>query len=426
MHALSSRFAALIVAAAASSLLLACARETAAPAAPPAQTPRTLTLGAPVAHVEKMPAREPMMVEHPNGAIFVTGYGAPTPRLWKSTDAGATWAAVNVGAEAQGAVGNSDVDLAIAPDGTLYFIAMTYDRKAFEGTQIAIGASGDAGATWTWTELSKTRYDDRPWVEVTPDNTAHAVWNDGSGVSYARTTDRGRTWQEQPRIHPQGHSSHLAVGPAGEIAVRITPVSASFNVHHAGVDLIAVSGDGGRSWSKHPAPGTRTFTFPYSEAEDPMPRWVEPIAWDASGHLYYLWTDPAALRLARSTDRGATWTTWTLAEGGDLRYFPYLVARGRGELAATWFSGRGEALRVHVGTIDAAATTSTPVLLETSSIQPETWGWNTKPGEPRKRDTAGEYVPIMFMKDGRLAVVTTIQDLPARGGFAWRTIATSR
>jgi hypothetical protein len=373
-----------------------------------------------------MPAREPMMAEHPNGTLFVTGYGAPAPNLWKSTDRGTTWTTVNVGTEAQGAIGNSDVELAMAPDGTLYFIAMSYNRKTYEGTGIAVGATRDAGATWTWTQLSKTRYDDRPWVEVTSNNTAHAVWNDGSGVSYARSTDGGRTWQEQPRIHPQGHSSHLAVGPAGEIAVRITPVSASFNVQHAGVDLIAVSADGGSTWMKHAAPGTRAFTFPYSEAEDPMPRWVEPIAWDAAGHLYYLWTDPAALRLARSTDRGATWTTWILQEGGDLRYFPYLVARSRGELAATWFSGRGDALRVHIGTIDATAAEATPRLLEASPIQPETWAWNTKPGEPRKRDTAGEYVPVMFMKDGRLAVVTTIQDLPARGGFAWRTVSPGR
>src|SRR5829696_3709538 len=149
----------------------------------------------------------------------------------------------------------------------------------------------------------KTRYDDRPWVEVTSDNTAHAIWNDGGGVSYARSSDRGQTWQEQPRIHPQGHSSHRAVGPAGEIAVRITPVSASGNVQHPGVELVAVSTDRGNTWMKHPAPGTRSFTFPYSEAEDPMPRWVEPVAWDSAGHLYYLWTGPAALWLARDRSR---------------------------------------------------------------------------------------------------------------------------
>ena len=71
-------------------------------------------------------AREPMILEHPDGTLFVSGYagdrasGPPqtVPRLWKSTDHGSTWNAVNVGTEVDGAVGNSDVDLAVSRDGT--------------------------------------------------------------------------------------------------------------------------------------------------------------------------------------------------------------------------------------------------------------------------------------------------------------------
>ena len=54
-----------------------------------------LTLSTPVEHVEKL-AREPMIVEHPDGALFVTGYGEPLPILYKSTDKGATWTNVAV------------------------------------------------------------------------------------------------------------------------------------------------------------------------------------------------------------------------------------------------------------------------------------------------------------------------------------------
>jgi hypothetical protein len=56
---------------------------------------KTLTLRAAVEHADEMPAREPMMVEHLNATLFVTGYGAPTPHLWRS-DLGATWSAANV------------------------------------------------------------------------------------------------------------------------------------------------------------------------------------------------------------------------------------------------------------------------------------------------------------------------------------------
>ena len=400
-------------------LAAGCAHDARGQNPPP---PSSLTLSAPVDHVDDL-AREPMIVQHPNGTLFVTGYGTPTPRLWRSGDGGATWTRVNVGTEADGAVGNSDVDLAVAPDGTIYFVAMTFDRKTFEGVQIAIGVSRDAGSTWTWTQLSKTRYDDRPWVEVAPDGTAHVIWNDGSGVAHAVSRDAGRTWQERPRVHAQGHSSHLAVGPAGEVAVRITPVSASGHIEHKGVELIAVSTDGGATWVKHPAPGKREWTFPMTLQRDAMPRWVEPLAWDAGGHLYYLWTDPAGLWLARSANRGAGWTTWHLAKAGELRYFPYLIARGKGELAATWFSGRGADVKVHAARIDVPSD-GAPRITEAAPFSPDSWERTPKPGEPLGRDTAGEYAPIAFLRDGRLAIVTTIQDFQAkRYGFSWRTAA---
>jgi hypothetical protein len=381
-----------------------------------------LKLSEPVDQLDEL-AREPMLVQHPDGTIFVAGYGANVPCLWRSGDGGATWTRVQVGTEAEGAIGNSDVDLAVSPSGTLYFVVMTFDRAKEEGIGIAVGASRDVGATWTWTQLSNDRYDDRPWVKVGPDGAAHAIWNDGSGVSYAVSRDDGATWQEQPRIHPQGGSSHLAIATTGEIAVRISPISASAHMQHEGVDRIAVSTDGGASWEKHAAPGERTWTFPYVE-NDPMPRWVEPLAWDASGALYYLWTNPAGLWLAQSTDRGATWMTWQIAQGGELRYFPYLTARRPGELAASWFTGRGVDLQVQVAKVDIVQRDSPLRLAQAPPFAPDSWERRQPPGEPRRRDTAGEYAAIAFLRDGRLAIVTPIQDDQAkRGGFSFRTIA---
>jgi hypothetical protein len=368
-------------------------------------------------------AREPMLVEHPSGALFVSGYGTPTgspdlpPNLWKSLDRGKTWTIVDVGSPAQGAIGNSDVDLATASDGTLYFVSMTFDRKSSQGTDINIGASRDTGATWTWTRLSQTRWDDRPWVEVAPDGTAHVIWNDGEGVSYAVSTDRGQTWVERLRIHSEGGSSFLAVGPKGEVAVRITPHSASGFKDHPNADFIAISVDAGKTWQKHRAPGQRTWTPMMELKSGGLPRWVEPIAWDAAGALYYLWTDPAGVRLARSSDQGRTWQQWLIVQSKDAAaFFPYLAARGSGELAATWFAAKlpdYTTLRAHVARITVAGNTAPHVRI----APPFTFEAVNASGLPQP---GGEYVPVAFLHDGPLGMVTPIQNLKAkRLGFSW-------
>ena len=381
---------------------------------PPLQA--QITLEDPIHHLDAL-AREPMVVEHPGGALFVTGYEGrnESPDLWKSTDGGATWERVDVGTPADGAVGNSCVDLAVASDGTLYFITMGF--AAGEGTHIAVGVSHDVGASWSWTYLSQDRYDDRPWVEVAPDGTAHAIWNDGAGVSYAVSTDGGRTWAERERVHPQGGSSHLAVGPDGEVAVRVTPLSASGNRYDSGVELIAVSTDGGQTWQKNAPPGTRVWD-PTFDDPDKVPRWVEPLAWDADGALYHLWSEGHDLWLGRSTDQGKTWDSWPVAHDDDRVFYPYLVGRGPGELAATWFSGREETLRAHVARIhlQPESADGAPQVRESVPFQPDTW----TSGDSPTRDPGGEYVPVAFLTDGGLAVVTPIQDQRgARWGFSW-------
>jgi hypothetical protein len=362
-----------------------------------------------VEHLDKV-AREPMLAEHPQGALFVAGYWEPRPTLWKSQDRGATWTRLDVSPEAEG---NSDVDLAVAADGTLYFMTMVFDRKTNEGQQISMGVSGDAGTTWRWTTLSKNRFDDRPWIEVAPDGTAHAIWNDGSGVAHVVSRDRGMTWSPVRRIHDRGGSSHLAIGPAGELAVRITPLSASGNKYDEGVDLIAVSTDAGATWQKHPAPGTRDWSPDFMS--DATPRWVEPLAWDSRG-LHSLWTDKKGVRVAHSTDRGATWTTRTVADTATPAFFPYLAARGNGPLAATWFTASTnemQDLQWTAALLDGdRVVLSSPQSLESRRAR--------EPNGPLFNDPAGEYLPIAFLRDGTLGVATPIQNVKeGREGFTW-------
>lgn len=382
---------------------------------------KVLVATARVEHLDKL-AREPMVVELTDETLFVAGYDgdpAMTPNLWRSRDHGASWQPVDVGTKEDGAVGNSDVDLAVGPKGELFFVTMGFDEKLMAGTHVAVGVSQDEGATWHWKILSKHHSDDRPWVAVGPDGTAHVIWNDGEGVCYASSKDDGANWTLGPRIHDQGGSSHLAVGPHGELAVRITPSSASGSKFTEGVDLIGVSSDSGKTWHKYAAPGQRDWN---ADEDKGTPRWVEPLAWDASGHLYYLWGGAKGMWLALSTDQGRTWSSWHLIDRNELSYFPYLIARGKGELAATWHSGTDETLRTHVAEIKMNDAGAPPQVIEAEPLQLEIWSRvsHDRPAELAHRSTAGEYVPITFLREGGLGVVTTIQNRQdKRFGFLW-------
>lgn len=378
-----------------------------------------------------------MVVQDPDGTLFVSGYGSQVtgvdpssvPKLWRSDDQGASWQTVDVGNAADGATGNSDVDLTVAADGTLYFASMGFDRSVGEGTHIAIGVSSDAGRTWRWSRVSESRYDDRPWVRVAAGGTAHVIWNDGSGVRHALSRDSGVTWHEQDRVHPEGGSSHFAVGPGGELAVRISPISASGNVFADGVDLVAVSVDGGETWVKHSAPGERVWDPTFRDPTK-VARWVEPLAWSEEGDLYHLWSEGAQVLLARSHDRGESWTSWPLIDssgeegsnGPPYAYFPYMVTGPDGTLAATWFDGTGEGLAVRLAYIEPGEGVDPPRVVLAAPFQPDSWVEGiVGSGEVQPaRHPAGEYVPVLFLTPRVLAVVTPIQDSANdRWGFTW-------
>lgn len=364
--------------------------------------------------------REPMLVEHPSGVLFAAGYSrAPEealdpPNLYRSDDGGRRWEQVDVGTPAQGALGNSDVDLAVGPDGALYFLTMGFDRAVGEGTHVALGVSHDVGRTWSWRYISRTRYDDRPWIGIAPDGRGHVIWNDGAGVRHAASDD-GTTWLERPRIHAAGGSSHLAVGTEGRVAVRIAPVSASGTRRDEGVDFVAVSVDGGASWARRDAPGTRRWDgdFEFETLTD-VPRWVEPLAWTADGRLCHLWSEGTELWLGCSSDLGVSWDRSLVVRGTEPLYYPFLVADGRAGLAATWFSGRGEALRAHVGLLRPGAGSPLEAVSDPLALD----AWRVEQGQ-RVRTTAGEYVPVALLADGDLGVILPIQASERGDGFSW-------
>lgn len=359
-------------------------------------------------------AKEPAIAEHPNGTLFVSGYGVlangqpqQVPRLWKSTGHGTSWTPVNVGSAADGATGNSDVSLAIAPDGTLYLVQLLFDPKAATGVHVVIGVTRDLGATWRWTLLAKDHWEDRPWVAVAPDGTAHVIWSDSRGVLHTMSRDDGTTWSTPQAINSAGGSSSLAVGPQGDVAVRIIPAHAGGSEFTAGANCIAVSTDNGRTWQKRLPPGNQDWAP--SDVVGSVPRWVEPLSWDSKGSLYSLWTNIKGVWLAQSMDAGITWKQWRVADIDALSYYPYLTAQSPGDLAATWFSGAADALQWHVARIRIESRRSQPRIAQGSGPVTGSWTASSETRTPVPY-TAGEYRPALLLRNGNIAVVSPIQN----------------
>ena len=387
-----------------------------------AQTTTELIVKNKIDHIATL-AREPMVAEHPNGTLFVSGYrnSSDSPQLWKSQDQGKTWQAVDVGSPEDGAQGNSDVDLYIDQEGTVYLLTMTYtkfpenlvnfDFSTLKGEQITLGISRDEGESWDWQTISQNDYDDRPWITETTNGHLHVIWNDGEGVHHAMSQDRGRSWEQLTDIYPKGGSSFMTSGPSGKLAVRVAPLSASANKLDEGVDLIRLSADNGTTWSDVEVPGSRNWTQNLSG----IPRWVEPLAYDEQGQLHLLWSEGSELKLAISGDNGASWQEHTIAQSQDTMYHAYMETVND-KILCSWVSGFGNRIRHH-----AAVVVVGQQEVETHTIEPQRADiWSRFAVGDYERSTGGEYYPIIPLANGNIGMVTTIQNAKAnREGFTW-------
>ena len=256
-------------------------------------------------------------------------------------------------------------------------------------------------------------------MTVTPDGAAHVIWNDGGGVYLSSTSDHGARWSSPATVNNAGGSSRMASGPNGELAVRIVPTSASGRGYDEGVNLVAISTDGGATWQKRSLPGHRDWAPP--GVDGGSPRWVEPVAWDTSGGLYVLWTELNRVWLARSRDQGVHWDTWKIAETDALAYYPYLTARRSGELAATWYSGVASELHWEACVI-RLSDGAVPQVTRSSLLTTDSWHMSDAIIKAPVRDTAGEYLAALFLRDGNLVAVSAIKNAPAkRFGFSlWK------
>lgn len=386
-----------------------------------AEALRELVAGAPVRVSASQPAREPSIALAADGTLFVAGYWGATrfaergpgdadnvllsPLVWRSRDDGATWERLATGNVADGAVGNSDVSLAIGPDGrvwiaSLHFVpvvapvGLVVPGAPYGATASAVyvGWSDDGGDSWTWTLARRGPYVDRPWIRIGEDGLAHLVWNDHEGVYHATSTD-GAQWTPARRVAEGGGTGGFDVSDAGELAVRVVPLRGSGLYPMGDADGVAVSADRGETWTMRALPGERVWDAGTLSATVAIPRAWDPVAFDASGRLCAAWAEPGSMQLACSEDLAATWSTpRAIADDAHGQpFFPFLRRADDG-LAASWFADADGVISAHAARLRGDEVASVVLAGDTGS------------------DDHGEYFEIVATPDGGLAAAVPVLD----------------
>jgi hypothetical protein len=316
---------------------------------------------------------------HTNHAVAVwqqdrySGSGARALAFSVSDNAGASWTPPATIPGFDGSVSTSvyqrysDPWVSIAPDGTVYASALAFSFSAGFATTSAILASTsiDGGHTWSTPATLVVNpvppgtnpvdlLNDKESVTADPTDstgkTAYVIWDrlnqpsDNADFNayhgfafrgdtlFAKTTDRGATWDTSVLFAPQSNEEWI-----GHITVVMPTTSAHpgrlvdlFSLEQGsgsqGVksarDKVAViySDDGGATWSG-PVIVADQFDLPVSDpdtgaavrAGEPLPSFaVDPT----NGNLYAAWDDARftkkfshdSIALSMSTDGGQTWS----------------------------------------------------------------------------------------------------------------------
>ncbi|MEM5331090.1 sialidase family protein [Paraburkholderia sp. JHI2823] len=222
-------------------------------------------------------------------------------------------------------------DPALAWDdvGNVYLVGLSGNNPpTFDTAGIVIYGSTDGGQTWSAPKpIHNSAGDDKQWAagDANPASPFHgrvyAVWDDGSDMRFARTTDHGATWV----------GTGVGATPAGTVLVNdsFSPeinVAANGDIYIvwiAGNEIkMIVSTDGGDSFSPATSPATGVTTL---DAGLPAPHgWpvfpggtfrvlTIPSASVFGSTIAVAWADfregVSRIYCAVSTDGGASWPT---------------------------------------------------------------------------------------------------------------------
>jgi hypothetical protein len=235
--------------------------------------------------------------------------------------------------------GDIDVALASAPNASgnynLYVASLNL-------ASISVATSTDNGTTFSQTPVQAgVPVDDREWIAAFGAQTALLSYHDvaTNNIDVLRSDNGGQTFTQVSTAIPAGDYKASA-NELGNIVVdhRNLPAGAgNFYAYQSFVApssssgannneaFLAVSADGGHTWTDNPVPCSTAAST--TDLNHNFPN----ISVDPAGRVWYAWSDDHSIKTAVSTDHGSTWScSGAVSTGSAQAIFPWLAATSAG------------------------------------------------------------------------------------------------
>ena len=298
-------------------------------------------------------AAEPMIRADATGNFYVTselGLSAGT-LAWKSTDGGLHYTALqspNQISQSAGGVapGGGDTDLGVAPLANAQGLYNVY-VASLSLANVTVSTSTDGGQTWSKNVLSATiPGDDREWIAADQASKVCVSYHDivTFNIDVNCSFDAGASFtQLGSAIDPlhgflieENEIGNLAIDPASHVIYQ--SFSGIANAAEAALPAsyhavwIAVSTDGGRTFTDHPVYVNPDASVSYGH------QFVN-VSVDQAGTVYMVYSDDHNLFYSFSSDQGTTWSGPVQVNQAPsaTAVMPWGVACAPGELNIVWY-----------------------------------------------------------------------------------------
>ncbi|HEY0515511.1 MAG TPA: sialidase family protein [Solirubrobacteraceae bacterium] len=244
------------------------------------------------------------------------------------------------GVAGKGASGG-DIDVAIANEPNA---AGNYNLyvSSLNLASVNVATSKDNATTFSQSPVQAgLPVDDREWIAAFGAKTSLLTFHQiaTNNIEVLRSDDEGQTYVKVATAIPLGdykeqHNElgnividhrNLPPGAGNFYAYQSFVAPSSASGEHNNEAFLAVSADGGHTWSDQPIPCS------VASASTDLDHNFPNVSVGPAGDVWYAWSDDHVIRTAVSTDHGQTWRcSRVISKGSAQAIFPWLAATSAG------------------------------------------------------------------------------------------------